>query len=326
MLTPHLDPNIFVESPRAIWPRSTQAHLVRGLAESLARLGRRFTPSAVLVLLAVATAPPVQAGFITFEAAGPNTAAITPKRDAFRAAVGGGAVAGANGSFGGLRREINWDGVPAASSDPNLLPANFFNTTSPRGAVFSTPGTGFLVSANAGGTAPVLFGFPNDFQAFSAQKLFTAVNSSVTDVNFFLPGTNIAATTSAFGLIFVDVEVPNFTKIEFFDENNNSIFTRDALVSGNQGFSFLGGVANAGERISRVRITSGINTIVSNGVLGNPDDDVVVMDDFLYAEPGATAVPEPASIELTILGLILIGAFSPRRSRLGAAYPGGNAG
>ena len=44
---------------------------------------------------------------VTFEAAGANAAAITATRDSFRAAVGGGTVAGANGSFGGLRREIN---------------------------------------------------------------------------------------------------------------------------------------------------------------------------------------------------------------------------
>lgn len=65
-------------------------------------------------------------GFVTFEAAGANPAAITSTRDAFRTAVGGGTVAGANGSFGGLRREINWDGVPDIRADPNLMPANFF--------------------------------------------------------------------------------------------------------------------------------------------------------------------------------------------------------
>src|SRR5437868_2899696 len=73
---------------------------------------------------------------------GINAAAITPARDAFRVDLGGGTVAGANGSFGGVRREINWDGVPDASSAPSNLPADFFNVTSPRGVVFSTPGTG----------------------------------------------------------------------------------------------------------------------------------------------------------------------------------------
>src|SRR4029077_7438082 len=136
-----------------------------------------------------------------------------------------------------------------------------------------------------------------DFQTFSAQKLFTAVNSNTTDVSFFVPGTSIAATTSAFGCIFGDAQVAGLTKIEFFDQNNSLIYTRDALVAGNQGLSFVGAVADAGELISRVRLISGLNTIVSNGVLGNPNDDVVVMDDFLYAEPTA-AVPEPSSLVL----------------------------
>ena len=157
----------------------------------------------------------------------------------------------------------------------------------------------------------MLFGFPSDFQTFSAERLFTAVNSKITDVSFFLPGTSIAATTSAFGVIFVDVEVANLTGIEFFDETNTSIYSRKALVAGNQGLSFLGAVFNSNERISRVRITSGLNTISSNGLLGNQNDDVVVMDDFIYAEP--TAVPEPAS--LLLLGTGLAAVAIGRRSR-----------
>ena len=161
-------------------------------------LGRPFASGLALVAILMTNASS-KAGFITFEAAGPDAASITPTRDAFRLAVGGGSVAGANGSFGGLRREINWDGVPDVRSDPNPLPSNFFNTTSPRGVVFSTPGTGFLVSANAGLSTPPLFGFPSDFQAFSPQKLFTAINSNTTDVNFLVPGTSIAATTTPLG-------------------------------------------------------------------------------------------------------------------------------
>ena len=263
----------------------------------------RILATAVIAATTALLLPPAAwASFVTVESAGTTAAAITPTRDSFRLAVGGGSVAGANGSFGGLRREINWDGVPDIFSDPNGLPANFFNVNSPRGAVFSTPGTGFLVSANAGGVTPTLFGFPNDFQSFSAQKLFTALNSNITDVRFFVPGTLLATTTSAFAAIFVDVEVAALTHIDFFDASDTLIFTRDAMVAGNQGLSFVGAVANAGERISRVRLTSGLNTITRNGVLGNPNDDVVVMDDFLYAEP-LRAVPEPSSLALVALGL-----------------------
>ena len=272
------------------------------------RLRRLVQYALVLVPAFAALSTNAVAGITVFESAGPSPAAITPTRDAFRTAVGGGTAAGANGDFGGVRREINWDGVPDARSDPNALPADFFNVNSPRGVVFSTSGTGFLVSANAG-VAPVLFGFPSDLQTFSAQRLFAPVGGRTTNINFFVPGTTTAATTSAFGVIFVDLEnndAVDFTKVEFFDPNNQLIFSRTGLVAGNQGLTFLGGVANAGERIARVSITTPNNFLLANGSRLNETNDFVVMDDFLYATPAA-AVPEPEVWAMALLGLGMLG-------------------
>jgi hypothetical protein len=74
------------------------------------------------------------------------------------------------------------------------------------------------------------------------------------------------------------------------------------LIAGNQGLSFLGAMVNGEGAISRVRLTSGLNTIASNGVVANLRDDLVVMDDFLYAEP-LQAIPEPSNLALLSLGL-----------------------
>src|SRR3954469_14501256 len=107
---------------------------------------------------------------------GATAADISASVNQFRTDLGGGVVAGANGSFGGVRREINWDGVPDMFSAPNNMPADFFNVNSPRGVVFSTPGTGFQVSANTG-IVPTEFGninatYPATFATFSPQRLF----------------------------------------------------------------------------------------------------------------------------------------------------------
>jgi hypothetical protein len=78
------------------------------LTALIQRTGIAALTTALMVLCPTGLA---QADPITFQASGPNAAAITPSVDAFRTDLG---TLNPNvaGSFGTGRREINWDGVP----------------------------------------------------------------------------------------------------------------------------------------------------------------------------------------------------------------------
>ena len=56
-----------------------------------------------------------------------------------------------------------------------------------------------------------------EFQVFSAQKLFAPTGSNLYDSHFFVPGTATPATTSAFGVVFTDVDVTGSAQIDYFD-------------------------------------------------------------------------------------------------------------
>lgn len=264
--------------------------------------------TALLVLPSIARAIP-----LLFSSAGANAAAIQSTVDAFRTDLGS-LNSNVAGSFGSGRREINWDGVPDAFSAPNNLPGTFFNVNSPRGVVLSTPGTGFQVSAN-NGVAPVEFGnidpsYPAQFAPFSAQRLFTPLGSNITDVTFFIAGSATAGLTTGFGAVFSDVNLANVSSLQFFDPLNNSLGTFFVPnAAGNQSFSFLG-VSFGDAIVSRVRITSGNQVLAAGSTAGNPLNDLVVMDDFIYGETRlGVATPDTASTSalfVSSLGLLLI--------------------
>jgi hypothetical protein len=225
-----------------------------------------------------------QASGVKRTASGADPASIQAAVDAFRADLGNPNNAGGPPAAAG-RREINWDGAPDGASDPNPFAGGGFLG---RGVLFATPGTGFKVSANAGNptATPVRFG-NSEFKAFSEQKLFTAVGSTIVDNHFFLPGTATPATTNGFGVVFTDVDTTGSAKLEYFDAAGNLLDTVVAPASPNGGLSFAGETFTGGERVARVRITSGTTTTLTSDPAGQ---DAVAMDDFIYGEPLAGKV------------------------------------
>ncbi len=261
---------------------------IQNVTATVKRLKRKlfYGRLSFLILFSLLASPAISQPL--YLASGANAAALTPVVTNFRTALGA-LNPNVAGPLPPGRREINWDGVPDALSAPNNLPANFFNVNSPRGVIFSTPGTGFQLSANAG-VAPVEFGnidpsYPALFATFSPQRLFTALGSNITDINFFVPGTNIPALTRAFGVVFSDVDLASITRIQYFDKNGIQLGNFDAQAfAGNESFSFLGfdfGVPI----IARVRITTGNNALGAGIIEVLPTRDLVVMDDFIYGEP-----------------------------------------
>jgi hypothetical protein len=186
----------------------------------------------------------------------------------------------------GGRREINWDGVPAGFTNNDLFPGNFFNVNSPRGVVFTTPGTAFRISDN--GYADVNAAYAGEFNVFSAPKLFATRGSTITDVRFFVAGSNTPALVRGFGAVFADVGLATSTTIEYFDAAGNLLATaRAPMRSDAAGLSFVGATYQS-RLVARVRITSGNTSIapnVTDNVSSGGNRDIVVMDDFIYGEP-----------------------------------------
>jgi len=213
---------------------------------------------------------------------------ITPTVVAYRASLGN-LNANTPGSQQGGRREINWDAVPADTTNTNDFPADFFNQVRAgraRGAVFSTPGTGFRVSDNNFADLNPEFG--GEFEFFSPTRTFAAVGSSAMTVEFFVPGTRTAATSTGFGVVFSDVDRAGSASIRLFDAEGRNLGRYPAPPSPS-GLSFVG-VTFPTAIVARVEIVSGRGAVTVGATDVDdrdhePATDLVIMDDFIYGEP-----------------------------------------
>lgn len=239
-----------------------------------------------------------------FTDSGPDAASIAGTVDQFSAALGQ-LNPFEPGSVGTGRRSINWDAAPDGVSAPNDFAGDFFNAGfSPRarGIEFTSPGDGFHLSATQASGVGIEFdninlSYSGEFTVFSAERLFTAIDSNIVNARFFVAGEDTPAISSGFGAVFTDVDVNGSTSLEFFDEFGDS-FAVFAVPTNASGLSFVGVTYDA-PCISQVKITSG-NTPVgvdeSNGI------DVVVMDDFIYGEPNENPDAPPFAMNLGLVG------------------------
>ena len=259
---------------------------------------------------------------VVFSVGGDNTvASIQPTVTNFQNALGNPNNGNNAGPLNSGRREINWDGGGGVSNNtPGPTPFTVFLNT--RGALITTPapGTGFIQAPPTGppdGGLATFFGnatYGTIFSTFSPLRLFAPIGSNITDVTFFIPGTNglTPAIVSGFGAVFTDVDLANTTSIQYFSPSGVSLgtFSSPTGTVANGSLSFLGVAFNQGEQIGRVRITTGNSALGPNDGAGI---DVVVMDDFLFTEP--RAIPEPVSLLLFAFGIAGFGFVAMHRLR-----------
>ena len=214
-----------------------------------------------------------------------STGNIAADVDAFRNVLGP-SNGGTAGEQPAGRREISWDGAGANPfNNKNDFPADFFNTNVKSGAVYTTAGTGFRNDSTL--FAEINPAYGQQFNFFSATKIFTPIGSNKLDQLFQVAGQPTPAVTRGFGIVFSDVDLANQTTIQLFAQDGSSLGTYAAPVrSDAAGLSFVG-VTYDQAIIARVRITLGTGALGANvnDVTAGGTVDLVVLDNVIYGEP-----------------------------------------
>lgn len=234
--------------------------------------------------------PPQQQQATVLSAAG-DSAAIIGTINQFRSLLGDPLNTTPNKTTG--RREVNWDAVPAAFTNRDGFPFNFFNSTiatdpdgKKRGLILTPNVTTFRVDSTD--FSEIDGSYDAAFNDFSHTRTFVNTGSIFSEVTFKVPGTNTDAFVHGFGVIFSDVDDANSTTLEFFNGNKSLGVFKAPVGHTNGDFSFLGAYVSY-DKVTRVKITSGNATLATGvkDVSNNGFADLVVMDDFFYNEPSS---------------------------------------
>ena len=268
------------------------------------------------VFVALFLLPPGIAGAapILFTAAGDIQGTV----DNFRAALGDPLNVKRSRVATGGRREINWDGGGGNRRPPRAQRRSRYSRIAARSSRRPAPGScrPRPTSRAACRTCSVSPRMPPTSRRSVPLRLFVPVGSNITDGFFSVPGSGgtLPATVGGFGAVFSDVDLADTTSILFFDFNGLPIGSPFFVPVSDGGLSFVGILFDAGERIASVRITTGTTAL---GLADNPANgvDVVAMDDFLFQEP--VPIPEPATLLLTAMGLLIGGRALRRRGKKG---------
>lgn len=251
---------------------------------------------------------------------------VTLTLSAFREAIGGDAAS-----------RISWDGVKLDGTDANPntrvidlgktveIPVDRFRNV---GAIYADP---YTVSGD--GFASVNPGTEWEFPAFSPNNTFAMFDPEggkfkdrQIQQTFVLPGTDTAAGTRGFGVVFIDVELQNSSTIEYFgtDAYGQQVsLGKFAAPTGKSGEPQFVGVVFDAPIITGVTVTPGARALFSfDGQYVQPfgDEDLhdgidlAVTDDFLFAKPeAAQTAPSPENNRNNWRGIHPLSSTFPRK-------------
>jgi len=270
----------------------------------------RFTPRAEALeerrLLSLTPGNPVTAGTpVAYSGAGgTNTAgAAHDALAAFETAIGG-ANNGATASpqTGGFRT-INWDGVKLDGTDFGGdttvinsgktvgIPLNRFQE---RGIFFNQ-----VYAVSNDGFADVNPAAAGLFPAFSPANTFVMFNDNGIDFSFVQPSdhstTALPEEARGFGAVFLNVQSPNTTSIEYF--HGSQSLGKFFVPVGTAGQPEFLGELFSNPIVTNVTLTLGTDvlftfngsTFAAGGTDSPPTHNLVATDDFAYSEPVAPA-------------------------------------